>query len=278
VTSVQKIKDCKHLNSKCCFKIFSPDKYELARRSFSKNDLKNYLRKWNFCKECKIYYSTTNFALEDKSFYKTNYREVNSFRTNSAEVNFLKIIKLKKNQSETHNRIVRIKKILNKYKIQIKKNFKVLDAGGASGVFAYLFKKNLQLKTIDILDLSVQGNFIKKYNINYINSDIKNFDTRKKYDFISSNFVLEHLKKPAFIINKLKNLLNPNGLLYIEVPSAIAFNHEKSSHDIFNSTHYYIFTKQYFQNLYVNFGFKKLQFNQGINKRGYHYLGVYLKK
>ena len=32
-----------------------------------------------------------------------------------------------------------------------------------------------------------------------------------------------------------------------------------------------------FKNLYKNLGFGKLEFNQGINKRGYHYLGVYLK-
>jgi 2-polyprenyl-3-methyl-5-hydroxy-6-metoxy-1,4-benzoquinol methylase len=276
--SLAKINDCNHLNSKSCFKIFSPDKYELSRRRFGKSDLKNYLREWNFCKDCKIYYSKSNYFLKDKSFYRKNYRKVNKFRKVSSEANFLKIIKLKKNESETHNRIMRIKKMLNKFNIKIKTNFKVLDAGGASGVFAYLFKNDLKLKTIDIIDLSLQGIFIKKYNINYINSDIENFDSKKKYNFITSNFVLEHFKKPAIIINKLKNLLTANGVLYIEVPSGAAFNHDKTSHDIFNSTHFFIFTKKYFQNFYINFGFKKLQFNQGKNKRGYHYLGVYLKK
>jgi 2-polyprenyl-3-methyl-5-hydroxy-6-metoxy-1,4-benzoquinol methylase len=276
--SLEKINDCNHLNSKSCFKIFSPDKYELSRRRFDKKDRKNYIREWNFCKDCKIYYSKSNYFLKDKLFYKKNYRAVNKFRKVSAEESFLKIINLKKNESETHNRIIRIKKMLNKFNIKIKKNFKVLDAGGGSGVFAYLLKNDLKLKTIDIIDLSLQGNFIRKYNINYINTDIENFNSRKKYNFIASNFVLEHLKKPALIITKLKKLLTPNGVLYIEVPSGVAFNHDKSSHDIFNSTHFYLFTKQYFQNFYMNFGFKKLQFNQGKNKRGYHYLGVYLKK
>jgi hypothetical protein len=96
LTTIKKIEDCSHLDSKCYFKIFAPDKYELARRRFNKNNLKNYLRKWNFCKGCKIYYSVSNFPLQDKSFYRKNYREVNSFRKNNAEVNFLKIIKLKK--------------------------------------------------------------------------------------------------------------------------------------------------------------------------------------
>ena len=274
---IKKINDCTHLNSKCCFKIFSPDKYELARKKFNNNDLRNYLREWNFCKDCKIYYSKSNCVLDNDIFYKKIYRQVNNFRKNSVEEIFLKIINLKKNQSETHNRIVRIKKVLNKFKIKITQNFKVLDVGGASGVFPYLFKNDLKLKTIDILDTSFQGNFIKKYNINYINSDIKNFNSRKKYNFISCNFLLEHLKNPVVILSKLKKLLCSNGVLYIEVPSAIAFNCEKSSHDIFNSTHYYIFTKKYFQNLNANFGFKKLQFNQGKNKRGYYYLGVYLK-
>ena len=98
--------------------------------------------------------------------------------------------------------------MLNKFKIKVKRNFKVLDVGGASGVFAYLFKNDLKLKTIDVIDLSLQGNFIKKYNINYINSDIENFNTRKKYNFITANFVLEHFKKPTVIINKLKSELS----------------------------------------------------------------------
>ena len=63
---IEKINDCNHINSKSCFKIFLPDKYELVRRKFDKNDLKNYLREWSFCKDCQIYYSKSNFLLDDK--------------------------------------------------------------------------------------------------------------------------------------------------------------------------------------------------------------------
>lgn len=45
-------------------------------------------------------------------------------------------------------------------------------------------------------------------------------DINFKYDLITSFHVIEHLKNPTHTINKLKNLLNENGKLIIEVPNA----------------------------------------------------------
>ena len=50
------------------------------------------------------------------------------------------------------------------------------------------------------------------------------------------------------------------------------------NHDTFNSTHKFIFSKLSFNKLSYRNDFKIINFNQGKNKRGYYYLGVYIAK
>ena len=40
----------------------------------------------------------------------------------------------------------------------------------------------------------------------------------KKFDLISFNKVLEHVKNPIMLLKSSKRFLNENGIVYIEVP------------------------------------------------------------
>ena len=54
-------------------------------------------------------------------------------------------------------------------------------------------------------------------NINFITLDISKDQLNKdKYDFINARFLLSHLKNPQEILGKLKDKLNPNGIIYVE--------------------------------------------------------------
>ena len=270
-----KIRFCNHENFVNIFKIFRPDIYEKKYI----NNRKKYLRTWNFCKNCKLHFSKSSHSINEAELYKKFYRSNKSaYRLRNQEENFLKIIKLKKSESETLNRIDRIKKFFKEKKFSLKKNSKVLDVGGASGVFAYLLKKQMKLKNINVIDLSDQGEFLRKYKINYIQKDILKFKNNVKFDLITCNFVLEHLDNPLRLIKKMLSLLKKHGLLYIEVPSGISFKKYNKNHDTFNSTHKFIFTKLSFNELSFRSNFKIINFNQGKNKRGYYYLGVYVAK
>lgn len=73
----------------------------------------------------------------------------------------------------------------------------------------------------------------KKLNFAYINSggyqvlnqDFMSFDETDKFDVIISAFVIEHLENSELegFINKIKNLLNPNGKIILLVPSSMKY-------------------------------------------------------
>ena len=47
---------------------------------------------------------------------------------------------------------------------------------------------------------------------------IKNLDSKLRFDFILHTHVLEHEPDPLFSMRKLRKLVTPNGVLYLEVP------------------------------------------------------------
>lgn len=268
-------KSCNHENFLNVFNIKKPDIYE---KKYISNK-KKYLRTWNFCKDCKLYFSKSSHNINETELYKKFYRSYKSdYRSKNQEEKFLKIIKLNKSESETLNRIDRIKKFFKQKNFFLKSNSNVLDVGGASGVFAYLLKNHMKLKNISVVDLSEQGKFLNKYKINYICRDIYKFKNNTKFDLITCNFVLEHLNNPLRLIKKMLLMLKKNGMLYIEVPSDVSFKKYTKNHDTFNSTHKFIFSKLSFNKLSYRNDFKIINFNQGKNKRGYYYLGVYIAK
>ena len=51
-------------------------------------------------------------------------------------------------------------------------------------------------------------------------SFFENFETDKKFDAIEMGFVLEHVDDPFVIIDRFKNFLSENGIMFISVPNA----------------------------------------------------------
>ena len=81
------------------------------------------------------------------------------------------------------------------------------------------------LKTYCIIEGAID--IIKKFkqendttNIELIHSYFEDFVTKDKYDAIDMGFVLEHVDNPELIINRFKNFLSPNGIIFISVPNA----------------------------------------------------------
>jgi len=65
--------------------------------------------------------------------------------------------------------------------------------------------------------------YAQKNNLNAFKQDLMNFKTNKKYDLIIMFDVVEHLENPNKALQKYKEMLTPNGLLYIQVPDLIGF-------------------------------------------------------
>ena len=78
---------------------------------------------------------------------------------------------------------------------------------------------------------------------------------------MSLNKVLEHIADPENIIKKVKKLLKPNGIFYVEVPDQIASKFGKNREE-FMIEHLHIFSKKSLQNLLIRNNFKLIKMKQ----------------
>lgn len=118
----------------------------------------------------------------------------------------------------------------------------ILEIGSGHGEAIYNFDK---------IGYKVTGIEPDKKNVLLINKKLKNSECindkaetislGKKFDIIWLNHVFEHLSKPIEFLEKIKEFLNENGIIFIEVPSVEKVNDSRK----FNSApHAYNYSKQ----------------------------------
>ena len=95
----------------------------------------------------------------------------------------------------------------------------------------------------------------------------------KKYDLVTLNYTLEHILKPLETLKIIKNFINKNGLLYIEVPHSISFKKLKKHDDIFNSCHLWFWNP-----FNISLMLKKLNYEVFFIKSGKEIRGHYSPK
>ena len=142
--------------------------------------------------------------------------QMDSFKKNYSE--FYDTLYLKKNYKREFNLI---KNLIRKY---LKEPKSLLDLGCGTGKYSYLLTK-LNLKVVG-LDRSrfmikiAKKKFYKNKKISFINSDLRNFKTKKKFDIISALFhILSYQIKnrdiDKFFYNSNK-ILKKNGILIFD--------------------------------------------------------------
>jgi len=123
-------------------------------------------------------------------------------------------------------------------------NKSILDFGSGTG--AYLQRTKNIASNICGVELE------KAVSLNYEKYDIPLFksldEVSKKFDFITSFHVIEHLPNPDEILNKLSEKLNENGKIIIEVPNAndallTLYKNEAFSNFTYWSCHLYLYTQ-----------------------------------
>ncbi|TLT04541.1 class I SAM-dependent methyltransferase [Aliarcobacter cibarius] len=136
-------------------------------------------------------------------------------------------------------------------------NKKVLDFGSGNGGFLEL-TKNISKKVLGVELEKAIIPFYKDENIPLENS-LDNISD--KFDIITSFHVIEHIKEPLKILDKLKNLLEDNGKLIIEVPNAndallTIYENEAFSNFTYWSCHLYLYTQHTLNLLAKQSGFE----------------------
>jgi len=171
-----------------------------------------YRRSFYECPSCNHFFAFHNFKtgnLYDKDYLNLTYKNEKGISKR-----FNQIVNLPINKSDNKNRALRVNSF-------IKKGSSILDVGCGTGVFLYEIKK----KGHEVIGLDLDErykNFLKKKNIKVIAKKLSKFSTKKRFDFISFNKVLEHVSDPLQSLKESKRLLKQDGIIYIEVPDVMA--------------------------------------------------------
>ncbi len=163
-------------------------------------------------------------------------------------------------------------KARRKYILQLLKNYSkdvsILDIGCSSGI---LLNELVDigfdvdnLYGIDISSKAIQN--CKKNGIqNSFVMDAQNVNLKKKYDIVIASDCLEHLEDDEKALKNWRELLKPNGSLYVFVP---AFMTLWSEHDVVNM-HFRRYKKKELKNKLLKNGFE-------INKSSYWNFSLFI--
>ena len=267
---------CHSRDKKIVFSYQEPDQYEVAA-GISKD---GYYRRWVNCTGCGFYYSlySRNSAVLDR-LYTSAYRDKQSlWRQGSAEEVFERVVGLPKEESETKFRVEWIKKRINHaWNSGLVKRevppYRLLDIGGATGVFSYEFQDKDWRSCV--IDSDENGMFIEsKLNVPFLQRKYAPNSFGFPFHLISMIFVLEHITDPVGLLQDLHYDMGPNSFLYIEVPDEASFKFKPPEDDIFNSCHLWMFGPHTLLLLLGSCGFEVMALNRTKTKRGHYSLMV----
>ena len=166
------------------------------------------------CKTCGIFLNMHDYDLD--FLYNKIYNQ-KTYENNLTE-HFDVIMSLPFSKSDNKQRVERI----NNYfiqKLKSTKHISVLDVG--SGLCVFLAELKKYYADVTCIDPSHKAIKHAKDYVgisNTIHGNFYDITIDKKYDLITFNKVLEHVKNPVEFLLKAKSLLNHNGCIYIELP------------------------------------------------------------
>ena len=162
---------------------------------------------------CKIFGCNKCYSIQLQNFSK---KRIQSFYGNES----FNII-----TNENHKK--RIDTIKKYYGLNFFKKKKIIDVGG--GVNPIMNAKN-----IDIYDFKISKDNIKSFKGNIYKGDIEEIKLKDKYDVVFLLHTLEHLPNPLKAINKIKNILNKDGKIFIEIPNFDYFIKQMPHYAVFH--------------------------------------------
>ena len=263
---------CNSKNNKVIFTYKGKDIY------LEKLGVKNFKLKWYRCHNCGVYFSRQYENIEN--VYKDNTLYDAQYDRFSIKNRFKKIMELKKGESDNALRVIRIKRFHEKYLADFKihkKIFNLLDVGAGLGVFlAKFLDKQYRGFALEINSVAAQ-HITEELNIPVYRKPLQALKANKKFDLITMNRVVEHIKKPKGILQTAKKRLSKNGLLYLELPDSVSYEFGGNTCDAFNSGHYMAYNPESVFFLLNLSGFEILSLNRIFEPSGKHTIYVFAR-
>jgi len=113
-----------------------------------------------------------------------------------------------------------------KFILKDKEDVSILEYGCGNCSLMYQIKEKFSLNKNQILGIDLSKSAVKtckKIGCNAIEGNSLSVVKNKKFDLVLSFQVLEHLSNPKLFLDDVYNLLNNNGILYLQFPNYNSF-------------------------------------------------------
>lgn len=217
-------------------------------------NISNYYREIWQSSSSKHYISIHDYDMSD--LYSNQYVEATYNDEKGIEENFNRIINLPEKKSDNKARVQRVNTFSTNY-FGNNSQRKLLDVGSGLGVFPYEMKrKGYKVTAIDPDQRAIKhaSNVV---GVEAFNKDFMKFDSKKKFEIITFNKVLEHVDDPIKLLNRSLKFLDQNGFVYVEVPDGemASKDPEGYNREEFFIDHLHVFSFQSLLDLGLKAGF-----------------------
>lgn len=176
--------------------------------------LQDYRRLVYQCRNCSVYFNVHNYITQE--FYEGRYNKATYNR--KMHERYKEIRSLPKEKSDNKHRVLRVASFIDRLVLP-HEQVCVLDVGSGLCVFlAELKDMGFQCYCIDP-DVAAVEHALQNVNVDGAHvGTLDNFESEQKFDVISFNKVLEHIKEPIQYLEKARRFLASQGIVYIELP------------------------------------------------------------
>ncbi|HJX13207.1 MAG TPA: class I SAM-dependent methyltransferase [Dehalococcoidales bacterium] len=170
------------------------------------------------CQECLVYCNVHGYIPDD--FYRGRYNE-DTYGRQILE-KYRQIRGLPREKSDNKHRAERVAAFLDGLGLP-REQVSILDVGSGLGVFpAEMKDMGFKCYCIDP-DPAAAEHALKNIGVEGAHTGtLDGFKTDRKFDLISFNKVLEHLKKPVPYLKRARDFLSSRGAVYVELPDGDA--------------------------------------------------------
>ncbi len=226
--------------------------------------IEDYHREIFRCNYCGVYFNVHSYDFD--KLYQGKYNEATY--GNKIKKNYDHIMSLPEDSSDNKGRVKRIVCFSGSLGQDPKKT-DVLDIGSGLCVFLGELKKyGFRTHSIDPDRISTKH---AKDNVGVDSAfcgTIDEYSSDRKFDIITLNKVLEHIKNPIDVVIKAKKFLKPGGFFYIELPDGEnALKNEYLSEEFFIE-HHFIFNCKSFDFLLSKSGLTSMKMESIVDPSG----------
>jgi SAM-dependent methyltransferase len=179
------------------------------------------------CDGCQLLVSDLDFEKILGARASSGYYE--SLDTENIKSKFQRVMSMGPKESDNWTRVRRILKNISEFQSSfgLVQGRRALDIGSGTGVFAARLLMEDSSWSVDCVEPDPRACLhIQEVvsNASVFCGTLGQCENLQTYDLITLNRVLEHLPDPLIIVRQIKTLLNPGGVVYIEVPDLVCYS------------------------------------------------------